>query len=52
MKKELDTQIIARKPYDKPSWEKQDIFERFTLACPGLGTIKASPGPTCTRIGS
>jgi hypothetical protein len=52
MKKEPDTKILAKKPYAKPSWQKQTIFERFTLACSGQGRMKATPVAHCRAIGS
>ncbi len=51
MKSQRDTSI-GKKTYVKPAWQKQEIFERFTLSCSGLGTIKASTVTNCTRLGS
>lgn len=50
MKTLTKTQSLSRKPYDKPVWQKQPIFERFTLVCGGTGTAKTAI--PCRSIGS
>lgn len=49
MEKLPNTQTSDRKAYTKPSWEKQEIFERFTLACVAKGAKSASP---CINLNS
>jgi hypothetical protein len=43
MKIEPKGQVKTNKAYCKPSWEKQEIFERFTATCQGSGSKAASP---------
>lgn len=47
--KPQQVQSTTRKAYSKPTWEKQEIFERFTLGCHGRW-IKTYG--SCSKIGS
>jgi len=47
MEKSKHTPAPAKKVYAKPVWEKQEIFERFTLACTAKG---AKAGGGCTTL--
>jgi hypothetical protein len=49
MKQPNTNQPTILKPYDKPVWQKQEIFERFTLACGGKVKLTTQ---SCHQIGS
>jgi len=49
MKHSQNNQPTIRKAYYKPTWQKQEIFERFTLACGGKVKLTTQ---SCRQIGS
>ena len=49
MKKESEVNSGAKKEYQKPTWQKEQMFERFSLACTG-GAAKLAG--VCSNTGS
>jgi hypothetical protein len=49
MKKEPEVNSSGKKEYQKPTWQKEQMFERFTLACSGATAKRAG---TCSKPGS
>jgi hypothetical protein len=54
----MKSQTYGKKSYIKPSWQKQEIFERYAQICPTVGNAQCklqgtrTPAEACTCVAS